>query len=159
MMEGKATWCGRRGGGSVCLSHCPGPHHLIFCLLQDMMDLFETNISDMVDSFVVTVRGSYPFLCASVLLTMCHFPSLIIYCIYIIPDFELVAEFMLPSIQFNSQCEFIFVKNFLDTVKHFPSFKIWKTVIMRKYVRMLAPILRIWQQTNWRWTCLKRLKE
>lgn len=79
MMEGKSTRCGRHGGGSVCLCHCPGPHHLIFCLLQDLMDLFQTNISDMVDSFVVTVKGTYPFFCASFPLTMHLFPCLTIY--------------------------------------------------------------------------------
>lgn len=98
------------------------------------MDLFETNISDMVDSFVVTVKGAYPFLSASVPLTMHRFPSLILPPIFLIPGFELVAEFMLPSIQFNGQFEFIFVKKFFDTLKHFPSVKIWRTVIMRKYV-------------------------
>lgn len=97
MMEGKVTWCNRDSGGSVCLCHCSNPHHLIFCFLQDMMNLFETNISDMVDSFVVTVKATYPFLCASATLMVHPFPILNI----LIPDSELVAEIMLPSTQFN----------------------------------------------------------
>lgn len=78
MMEGKATWCGGHSGGSVRLCPCPGPHHLMFWFSQDIMDLFETNISDLVDSFAVTVKGTYPFLCASVPVIMHSFPSLII---------------------------------------------------------------------------------
>lgn len=65
-----SQWGKEKESHVVCLCRCPGPHHLIFCLLQDMMDLFETSISDMVDSFVVTVKGAYPFLSASVPLTM-----------------------------------------------------------------------------------------
>lgn len=62
----------------MCLCHCSNPHHLNFSFLQDMMNLLETNISDMVDSFVVTVKATYPFLCASAPLMVHPFPILII---------------------------------------------------------------------------------